>query len=162
MALSKGVNSYLTVAEANDYFTNRIDVDSWDAANDAKKEKALITASLQFNNLNWVGTLSDDDQDLAFPRDGSYYDPMAGKQIVLDPLVVPNRILLAVCEQAYYYINNTSLLDASLGPTEITVDGITLKGLRASGQSRTSPIARAYYEPLEVVSRSSNSWFRAN
>lgn len=162
MALTVGVNSYLSLVDAESYFANRIDVASWDAASQADKEKALATASIQLNNLSWLGTIANVSQALAFPRNGVYFDSMAGTYITLDPSVVPNRIINAVCEQAYHLINNDGLLDNSGSPDEIKVGTILLKGLKSTTQSIISPIAKAFYIPLISKAQPINAWWRAN
>jgi hypothetical protein len=162
MALTIGVDSYLSLVDAETYFAKRIDVASWVAATEIEKEAALATASLQLNNLSWIGTITDVNQSLAFPRNGDYYDPMAGKRIYLDPLVVPNRILVGVCEQAYHLINNDGILDNSDAPSEIKVGPIELKGLNKTVKSTVSPIAKNFFKPLLRRDSSSNMWFRAN
>ena len=45
MALVKGVNSYATVAEADAYFLNRLDVAAWNDADETQKYQSLITAT---------------------------------------------------------------------------------------------------------------------
>ena len=38
-------NSYVTLEEAGEYFSEKLDADFWKGLDDSKKEKALITAS---------------------------------------------------------------------------------------------------------------------
>lgn len=44
MALAVGTNSWVTRAEANTYFEDRIETAPWDALTDADKDKYLVTA----------------------------------------------------------------------------------------------------------------------
>ena len=55
MALTKGINSYVNLEEANAYFADRIDVSAWTDASSTLKEQALVTASLYLNNFDWAG-----------------------------------------------------------------------------------------------------------
>ena len=51
MGLVVGVNSWVSVADANDYFENRYGIGTtWSALSDSDKEVALITAYKQINN----------------------------------------------------------------------------------------------------------------
>ncbi len=65
-----GTNSYVTVVEADAYFDDQFGYESW--AEEANKEGALITACKQQLDTycDWDGDKSDEDQLLAFPRDG--------------------------------------------------------------------------------------------
>ena len=162
MALIVGVNSYSSLADAETYFTTRIDVAAWHAATESQKEAALVTASIQLNNLNWFGVIMSPDQDLAFPRKGYYLDQMAGKAIYLDGTVVPNRIINAVYEQAYHLLNNDGLLDGNGSPDSIKVGPIELIGLKSTVQSKISPLALAFYKPLLSRAHAGGMWHRAN
>lgn len=48
MAIAVGTNSWVTLAEADTYFSTHIGSAPWDALNDTDKEKYLITA------YNWI------------------------------------------------------------------------------------------------------------
>lgn len=98
---------YSTLADANDYFDNRLHETAWAAATSEQRTKALYHATQDVDALNYVGYKTpvydllesdpdaDDDaidaadatQPLQFPRDGSD--------------TVPDDILIAVYEIAY-------------------------------------------------------------
>jgi len=63
-----GTNSYLSIADAEEYFTTRIRSDSWYGATEDEKAQALITATRQIDRLALRGTKKLSSQALAFPR----------------------------------------------------------------------------------------------
>ena len=79
-------SAYCTKAEADTYFSGRLNTDAWDDATDAEKDKALIQATRIIDQLNFKGTKTDDSQELQFPRD--------------DDTVVPDDIKSACSEIA--------------------------------------------------------------
>lgn len=173
--LTVGTNSYVTLAEANAYFENRLDVAAWESADDPTKEKALTTAAMMLNEIIWVGVATSDTQQLAFPRIGEYLEPVLGKVVTLDPAVIPNRIKASQCEQSYQLLNNDGLLDEKGTVSKIKVDVIELEGLdsQTSTAPRFSSTAENLYYPLtmdgcDALMRkykgggSGNMWWRAN
>lgn len=110
MSLQVGVNSYLDVASADAYFSDRLGAEAWDALTDAQKAQALVTATRRLERLPYVGAKKDQAQALAFPRcypptglpippaQNSFDDPLyAGWYCESD---VPQAIKDAVCEEA--------------------------------------------------------------
>jgi hypothetical protein len=66
-------NSYVTLAEAETYFAERLNVSNWDdAASDDIKNRALISAARRLDQEGWAGLKYDADQALAWPRTGTY------------------------------------------------------------------------------------------
>jgi len=158
MALVKGTNSYGTIAEANAYFEDRLDVNAWTVANDTVKSQALVTAANLLNDYNWVGTAISDSQLLAFPREGSYFDPRLGLTVSLSGLI-PSRIVNSSYELAYHLLNNDGLLDNTGTLKDLQVGSISLN-------IRTDPdiipsIVKKLIKPL-LVNAGSNVWWRAN
>jgi hypothetical protein len=130
MAATKGVNSYVTLAEANAYFENKLDVAAWIDASDPQKEQALVTATRYLDNLNWLGAVRSEDQALCFPREGSYYDASRGAHVQFTA-TVPKRITDAVCELAYHLLNNDGLLDDVGGVKSVSVGSISVDMIKA-------------------------------
>lgn len=159
MALVKDTNSYVTLAEAELYFADRIDADAWDTGTDAQKNKALVTAALYLNDVKWTGTAVSDSQPLAFPRDGSYFDPRVGTAVILSVAAVPERIIKATYELAYHLLNNDGLLDSTGDVDELAVGSIKLKRVRAP--DGIPPAVTRIIRPL-MVSGGSRSWWRNN
>lgn len=66
--LEAGVNSYVSVAEANDYLSLRHGADAWWAAHEDVKAQALVTATRSIDMQVLVGRKAMATQTLAFPR----------------------------------------------------------------------------------------------
>lgn len=62
--------SYSTVAEADTYFTNRLNTEVWDESTYGEKQIALAEAYVLINNLNYAGLKDNENQEGEFPRDG--------------------------------------------------------------------------------------------
>jgi len=158
MALSKGVNSYVTLADAEAYFVDRLDVAAWTEATDPEKEKALVTATAVLDELLWTGIAVIASQPLAWPRLGSYYDPKVGTMIALDN-TVPTRIINATYEQAYHLLNNDGLFDDVGGAKSIDLYDISLTNITKA--SKLSLIVDRLTRPL-LVNSGASLWWRAN
>ena len=61
-------NSYGTRTEANTFFADRLYADTWTAASDANKDKALITACLRIEEERYFGEKATTTQALQWPR----------------------------------------------------------------------------------------------
>jgi hypothetical protein len=68
MALTVGTDSYVTLTDANTYFTNRLYSDEWSAATDGDKEIALKMATRKIDMQPIIGRKASIDQTLQFPR----------------------------------------------------------------------------------------------
>ncbi len=91
MSAVVGTNSYITVAEADTYFSENYGYEAWDTCSD--KDGALVSATKQLDLMcAWYGSKSDPDQGIEFPR-----APDA------DP--VPQEIKNAECEIAYSIVS---------------------------------------------------------
>ena len=159
MALSKGANAYATVDEANTYFVDRLDALAWTAADSTSKAQALVTASSMLDNLQWVGTAISEDQPLAWPRNGEYFDPKAGTSISLENTVVPTRIIKATYELAYHLLNNDGLLDDTGISPNFSIGQLSFQGTREANKIPGTVIN--LINPLRLNS-GANPWWRAN
>lgn len=157
MAVVVGTNSYVSVAEAEAYFSTRLDTAAWDDAGSELREEALVTAAATMEQYSWVGRISDPEQALAWPRVGSYFDPRAGYVVPLDG--VPKRVTLAQMELAYHFLNNDGVLDTAGSVKDVKVGPIEVKGIGSI--SSTSEIAYQYISPL-LAAGGSRTWWRAN
>jgi len=158
MALNKGVNSYVDVAEADVYFNDRLDAAAWsDESDSTQKEKALITATHMLNDLEWSGVAVSVDQSLAFPRNGCYFDPRLGVHTSMNPN--PKRIEVATFELAYHLLNNDGLLDNTGRVQDLEVGPVKLT--RVSSPDKIPQTVKRQINPM-LVNRGANSWWRAN
>lgn len=158
MALVKGTNSYVTVAEADDYFADRLDVAAWTSADSTQKAQALVSATAMLDQMNWTGVAISESQKLAFPRSGSYFDPKYGAVITLTD-ATPDRVLSATNELAYHLLNNDGLMDDTGGAKSISVGQIRLDFVEKPNKVPSS--IRTLIKPL-LLNQGSNSWWRAN
>lgn len=158
MALVKGTNAYVTVAEAEVYFADRIDVAAWTDAQDAQKAQAIVTATAMLDGLVWGGRVVSESQALAFPRVGSYHDPKLGYCTVF-PDGVPLRVLNATFELAYHLLNNDGLLDDSGTVDSLSLGSVNLSKIRVANKIPRS--VRNQINPL-LVNSGRNPWWRAN
>ena len=107
-------NSYITLADADQYVDNTSGDSTWTApATDANKEKALRLAT-QYVDAEyadqWKGTASADNQSLDWPRAGVTLRDGYG----IDSDEIPQALKDAVCELAVdYLVNGTLMADVS-------------------------------------------------
>lgn len=158
MALVKGTNSYVDVAEADAYFDNRLGSSVWTSTSPTDKEKALITATKAIDENQWEGSVVDGDQSLSFPRIGEYFDPRLGFIVVFDEVEVPSRIKEAVYEAAIHMLGDTGTLSSSSTVDSITIGEISLTKIR--NNQKLSAQARSLILPM--LKRNSQTWWRAN
>lgn len=160
MALEKGVNSYVTVAEADIYFADRLDVAAWTEADATQKEQSLITATAVIDDMVFIGVAVSSAQTLAFPRTGEFFDTKLGVSLPLSP--APRRLLVAVMETAYHLLNNDGLLDDNGSVQSLSISSINLTTLKSP--SLVPAIAKRSIKPLLDKADASNtrSWWRAN
>lgn len=91
MTITLYQNSLVTLEDAQCYFDERYDSADWYALEQEQQEKLLISASKKISRFDFVGSVQDVNQPLAFPRD---YE-------------IPQDIKDAVCEEAYALINSS-------------------------------------------------------
>jgi hypothetical protein len=159
MALTKGTNSYATVAEADAYFADRLDVAAWTAADATSKAQALVTAASILDDQSWTGSAIGESQPLAFPRTAYYFDPRLGTSITLDETVIPSRIVTANIELAHHLLLNDGLLDDTGLIKDLQVGSVALTTITTP--SLIPANVRRLIKPL-LVNAGSNSWWRAN
>ena len=180
-----GVNSYVTLDEAELYFENRPDVAAWITADDELKEQSLIAATSQLDMLSFAGYTTVETQNLAWPRVGGVSLLSRGRDLTFSSKYVfadvslaadfdtafkqlPYEIQLlkeATFEQAYHIVNNDGILDATgSSPDTIKVGSITLSGLGTrSDAPNKSTMARKILKPLLISGAGAGGiWFRSN
>jgi len=168
MALVLNTNSYVEVDDADTYFETRIDSASWDVAITALKEEALVTATQLIDNHPWIGSAVSPSQALAWPRKNAlYYDTRMGQDISIANNEIPEKVKLAVYEQALHLLNNEDLL----AQTTQTFESISIGNISVSDTN--NDVTRISIKPSFVmnhirplIARGANgaasSWWRAN
>lgn len=158
MALSKGVNSYVEVEEADSYFEDRLDVAAWTEAPAEQKSRALVTATGILDNLQWAGTATSEDQPLAHPRRLMYLDVRMGRPVTLKDEVSP-RVVKGCMELAHHLLNNDGILDETGSVTSLNVGSVAL------GRPREPPkipqVVKWEINPL-LIRGGAKSWWRYN
>lgn len=158
MALVKGVNSYESLADADLYFTDRLDAAAWVDATPELRSQALVTATMLLEDEPWAGVVVSTSQNLAHPRTGDYFEPRLGSTVSLNSVHATKRVRIAEYELAYHLLNNDGLLDSIGGVDSISVGGIGLTDIRTA--ARIPRTVKQQIKPLLV--RGTNSWWRAN
>ena len=163
MSFTVGTDSFVSLAYAEAYFENRLDVTAWSGASTTAREQALITATSILNLESWVGYVDGTTQALAFPRLGEYYDPIYGQYLDLVDVTVPDRVERATCETALHQLNNEGVLnDAGSSLDRIKVGSIELEGRIGDNATSSKPgSVRGMIKPL-LLNSGSSSWWRAN
>lgn len=158
MALTVGVNSYISVEDADAILLDRLDVAAWVDASLEQKASALITATALLERETWIGQVVDPLQKLAWPRtNGTYFDARLGQSVNLSG-TIPNRIVLATVELAYHLLNNDGLLDSGTSIKNVTIGPISIENIIASPQK--SSAASSLIAPL--LRAGGRNWWRAN
>ena len=87
---SATANSYVTLAEANDYFETVPDSSTWTNKTDDQKNRSLIAATRWIDTLSYYGSRCDNGQALKFPRNNYTID-----NVELTCTTIPNNIKYA-------------------------------------------------------------------
>jgi len=88
MALTVGEDTFISVADADSYWTKRNNT-TWANATVAEKEAALIIATEFLNSrYDWPGVIADETQTLSWPRDNAY--DLEGRELTGTPEAVSN------------------------------------------------------------------------
>ena len=114
MTLIVGTDTYVTLAEADEYFASSLKADDWDALSDATKEILLKSAVRRMEGKPYLGTKQVESQALEFPR---YFD-----NAIFDG--TPDDIKSAQCEIAlslYQNQDNKILQAKAMGLTSISL-----------------------------------------
>ena len=168
MALVLNTNSYVDIADADDYLETRIDSANWFDADDEIKEQALVTASLLIDDNSWIGSAVSSSQALAWPRKNAMYnDSRLGLQVTFAEDEIPSRVKVAVYEQALHLVDNEDLLQGTTQTFEsISVGSISISD--SNGDVTRTPIkstqATKSIRPLLVKGSVGQGagWWRAN
>ncbi len=128
---SPNANSYITVSEANQYFTNRAFSDGWDEVED--QPALLITASKQLDwYATWKGNKATSEQSMDWPRKNVV--DKSGTLIPSD--IIPTAVKEAVAELALSSFDGDRTADDDLAGLAM-VQASTLK-VQTDGGGSTS------------------------
>lgn len=124
-------NSYITLADAEQYFTNygRITPDAtWNTLTDNQKSYALILAAQALNTLTYKGKKIIKSQPLAFPRyNWVQINNLGKKQFnTFDEATNSDNIYLVVSNAVVDVSNNTFVFSSSIN-TEYLEDDLVIK-----------------------------------
>ena len=128
---SETANSYVTLTEANSYFETAPDSSTWTNKTDDQKNRALISATREIDNLVFYGDRCDEDQALKFPRTNYQVD-----RVELSCSTIPLNIKYAQYELARALANDTDAMTGNLGTdgnfSEVKLGDIEVKYNTAS------------------------------
>ena len=124
---------YLTLVEAEAYFSSRLHAESWSEASELDKERALETATRRIDSMRFAGRKLDPNQENAWPRN------------VFDG--IPPLVKHAVCEEALSLLgaeeDRKGVVSVRIGDAGESYDAITVRQNQKLSQS-----ARALLEPF--------------
>lgn len=151
MDLQVGINSYVTVSEADDYvashyLSTNAARQSWEALTDDDKSAALLRSCMALNNLKYTGRRKNPGQKLEFPRTNTYGVAGVFYQPVFNPAYDQglagysatssdglDKAKMAQIENALWYV--------ALDPQVTDGAKITVRGLTSK---KAGPIAESY------------------
>jgi hypothetical protein len=102
MTIAVGINSYISIADADTYFASRLYADDWTSATEGVKEKALLMARRLLDHQEYLGWRTIVSQMLAWPRMGIPN---------FAPDSVPQAVIDAQCELALVFIRRDLTAD---------------------------------------------------
>lgn len=137
--------SFVSLADAETYFTNHVAPAQWSAASDAQKEAALRYATAWVDlGFDWPGSVVSTSQALGWPREG--VTDRDGREIASN--VVPQSVQDATCEVAAVHLSKAvnevlarggQISRLKISPVELDTGG---SRFFAWVRSILSPIAR--------------------
>lgn len=129
------MSAYVTVQEADTYFSNRLFSDSWTNASPEDKQKALIMATKAIDRKPLRGRKTDPQQELAFPRNGA--------------TEIPQEVKDACCEEALAILSSVGNQHSLYGPKP---------GLKSI---QIGKVREEYFSPIEGGTNSFNTQLRS-
>lgn len=159
---SATANSFVTVAECDAYCDARLNADAWNnEPDDDQKARALIGATQELSNLNWIGDgRATTTQSLAWPRAFALNPDVPWIGITYYGLTeIPKRVKDATCELALQFLilgtTDLAALDPTLNVRRKKVDVLETEyfepQLRTKGLSRFPSVMR-FVSPLVIGS----------
>lgn len=99
MPLKIGIDSYVTIEEANEYISGKLFAEEWGQADTNTRGNALKEACRQINRIKYKGQKADPAQILAFPRTMPIFNRLGRIGFAIYE-TVPENVKAAQCEIA--------------------------------------------------------------
>jgi hypothetical protein len=113
MAITVGTDTYVTLAEANSYFTTHLNgATPWASATTDQREQALRQATKDIDARQYKGVVTVTGQALEFPRNG--IADRRGETVTAT--TVPDAVKLAQYEQAFHVLDSHDAPNVAAGP----------------------------------------------
>lgn len=145
-----GTNSYVSLIEANEYFSTKLHSEVWDSADDSTKQKALIEATRNLEVYRYRGYKANADQELSFPRVNIGRQPTDAERLVYGSSikVIPKEVKNGQLEQALYLLEgkDEALEMASKGVNSFSAGGANMS-IEGSKYTMLAPITKQYLIP---------------
>ena len=148
---ASNANSYISVADADAYFTNRYSSGSWASSTTAIKEQVLITATQRLEQEEYISTVVDTTQALKWPRT-SILKPSG--VAYYENTVIPAEVMNATAELGHALITQLTTIDEELDPRKyasLTVGPISVVHRSAMSGFRMPDIVRRYLAPYLIT-----------
>jgi hypothetical protein len=123
MALTVGTDTYLSLADADAYFSGRLLSTTWSDLSTTDKEAALRMACRYMDGLNWQGERAAQTQTLAWPRKGVLKWGDGDGEV--DDESVPTEIKYIQCEIALWLVREQGSEETGQARA-ITVPGLSV------------------------------------
>lgn len=174
VTLSVGVNTYVTLQEAEDYFCGELDESEWLDLSLEQKKFILVAATrtLDENFAPYLSTAYDSAQQLGFPRKAfSFVDPVLCLNVFVEDGEIPVLLKKATLALAQHIRRNKSFLygeessqdwsSVELGPLKIEREEDSAKSALELDKEQLVP--GRVTKLMRPLTRNGNSlWFRAN
>lgn len=132
-----GANTYASIADANAYWSGRVN-EAWADATDDEKSSALIQATDYLNGLSWTGRKVAI-RTMAWPRNDVEVD---GYELGSDE--IPEEVVQACCYMAGEIIGGATPLASTDRPlTKLTAGAVSMEWDAASSQAPQYPALKS-------------------
>lgn len=154
MALTVGTNTYVTLTEADTYFSTHLQADAWTGATTGTRTAALLQACRALDRLHYVGFHPQRSQALQWPRYGSttwtgsttFSGIVDNRGWDMPGGVVPQDIKDAQCEEAL------ALLQMAADPDAISREMTQRQGVTRVQVGTTEETYGARQRPAGLLS----------
>ena len=142
---SASANSYITLAEAASYFSNRSGTAAWDAATDDERSKAIITACARLEEDDYLGWRCTTTQALRWPRynvekiDFGY----GGYPSYYLSTEIPQQLKDAQCELAQEVLTSDAVQTGEANvPKSVKIGGIQVEFTEGTAGTISARVAK--------------------